>query len=1044
MGNIQARRPVRRLSGCLLGIGVITGVWAGFAALLSMSLPEDNGPTAFTFDNALAIEKTTLGGTDYTVNNSVATFELDVADEDGHCGIVFDNYAEALAYCRKTGLPICPSVHLVQGKCKQFDDGLIATLELAVQHGMPDTSRPSKQAALKRLLAVLLTLSDDLPNVDRTAVDTAAVHVATALKLGGTDPGVPARLAGRIASAEAAFLTARVARPIGFWTWSDDLQAIFRQDRFLSRGMPASSPQAIVLAVAISREPTLAEDFTQFRSFGAKLTNPAACVSFHDLTELLGPETDALSSEALSRAGSTVDEHFGANAKFALISYSTSKESTLLASLGARDEAIDTMAYIIEAIKAGRLELEPKDDSGWYDYQWYALETLLLPDKAQEAGKLKLSASYKKRLEDAFRTSLTKHRESHIKRLPYITLSSSLAAEPEDPEEIEIGPEFSAEPTATVYLRYARAYQFLRNALHGVLGQDFLQSLYRSNEGQSAVQLDLDAELRDMALLCYGLYDRLCLEIGQHPDYLPDEMADGDVAAAKSILNDWLGSLDDDPDLARDTRVAVPVATWPDGRIQYWATGGVRLQRVVYEYEQRPFVTGNVEATFVPTYCYLPTDIFLEFERPSAAPLTRAEFRALCDSYEGEDSLRAALGAPARQGRVPWLILLGFVAAISVAAIILHRYRNQLSELKQATQKRWAKRVRRGVLLSGAVCLGLWITGIVCFTGYRTKLMVRYLARIDFVAIFLDSRFYGDCSRETIAALVDLHSDDDPQTRYLASRYLQFSWPFSEKNAIVLQEIPKLEARLQAAAKDPVTDVAANSIRLLGHFKDSQNVDFLLGRLENGGRIDAICLDTVSSLAQIGNPRALETVIPLTDDPRGLVRYHAAQSLGNYDDDRAAAKLAELLQSPCNYTRKGALEGIACFRKKFDRAVWKPKFNAALANAASQTEFPCGVRCHLAEAITAPDLAAETYALLLSDAPPPDAKPYALAGLGLARLGYSGDPAYQVRSRLVNTLERDEELSRAIEAANDGNNHEMLEQLVRDAVGEDLERLQGQ
>ena len=52
MGNIQARRPVRRLSGCLLGIGVITGVWAGFAALLSMSLPEDNGPTAFTFDNA--------------------------------------------------------------------------------------------------------------------------------------------------------------------------------------------------------------------------------------------------------------------------------------------------------------------------------------------------------------------------------------------------------------------------------------------------------------------------------------------------------------------------------------------------------------------------------------------------------------------------------------------------------------------------------------------------------------------------------------------------------------------------------------------------------------------------------------------------------------------------------------------------------------------------------------------------------------------------------------------------------------------------------
>ena len=70
-----------------------------------------------------------------------------------------------------------------------------------------------------------------------------------------------------------------------------------------------------------------------------------------------------------------------------VISYSTSKESTLLASLGARDEAIDTMAYIIEAIKAGRLELEPKDDSGWYDYQWYALENASVAGQGPGSGE---------------------------------------------------------------------------------------------------------------------------------------------------------------------------------------------------------------------------------------------------------------------------------------------------------------------------------------------------------------------------------------------------------------------------------------------------------------------------------------------------------------------------------------------------------------------------------------------------------------------------------------------------------------------------------
>ena len=40
-------------------------------------------------------------------------------------------------------------------------------------------------------------------------------------------------------------------------------------------------------------------------------------------------------------------------------------------------------------------------------------------------------------------------------------------------------------------------------------------------------------ELRRMALLCYGLYEQLCLQIGREADYLAGEMTPDDRAAAR-------------------------------------------------------------------------------------------------------------------------------------------------------------------------------------------------------------------------------------------------------------------------------------------------------------------------------------------------------------------------------------------------------------------------------------------------------------------------------------------------------------------------------
>ena len=113
----------------------------------------------------------------YTINNGPATFKLAVADPDEHCDQLFRDYAACLRYCREHNLPVIPSVQLVQGKLKQFDDGLCATLELALQQTQPDGEVLGKQAALARLLAALLAQRPpaDMCLLERTTLSSTGM-----------------------------------------------------------------------------------------------------------------------------------------------------------------------------------------------------------------------------------------------------------------------------------------------------------------------------------------------------------------------------------------------------------------------------------------------------------------------------------------------------------------------------------------------------------------------------------------------------------------------------------------------------------------------------------------------------------------------------------------------------------------------------------------------------------------------------------------------------------------------------------------------------
>lgn len=780
------RRFLRVLTW-VLGVALLLAA-GGFALLVLYVLPHtatvgaDDPPHTFEYRPEMVITQTAPGGITYRINNSVATFRLDVLRPDLHADRLFRDYRAALQYCRDHGLPTLPSVQMVLGKCKQFDDRFCSALETAVQNGLPNDSRLGKRAALEALIRKLADLQAMVPAAHRPTVRQAVVHVGAALALGGATPACAADLAREIEMAAAEFQNTREAQPAGFWSQNEALRGIFRQDRYLARGfaLDADWPVCVLLARTVMSDAALAEAFGRFRATDARLTNPpvfvftggepARCVSCAELAALVPSDataTNIFAASTLAVAQSAARKAFGAHAGFALVAYAASKEYALLYRLlesGEVDGAQEFMPWIIAAIRSGRLRLDPPPDSGWYDYQWHALETLLAPERAPEARKLQMTPAYRARLENAFKTSLAKNRETHIKQLPILTLGMC-SGSGTPPPKVPIGPQFCVEPVATVYLRHARGYRFLRNALRATLGEGML---LRIRVGTTAA--DADAELHRMAQLCYGIYEQLCREIGRPTDYLDGEMTPEDRADARAEAAAWLAGLAGDADLAADTRVAAPISQMPAGPVRHWATGGVRLERVEYKYLDLPQVDGAIEPVFVAACCYLPTDLFLEFDWRGGV-LSREKFRAICDRSSDARTLCAALGAapPPRPGEeLPWRpILLALLALVAAATALWQRHRLRAI---------WERRPRWLFLKTLAVLILFLLAAALVLAlspRWRTRLLVEYVAPInDGTGLAIQTWIEGHASQAMADELMNLLADADAQTRYLASNYI--------------------------------------------------------------------------------------------------------------------------------------------------------------------------------------------------------------------------------------------------------------------------------
>ena len=601
-----------------------------------------------------------------TLNKSATVTKLDIipfdADEAALTDKLFRGRKEALeAVAAVAGTDMIPSMEVVNGYLKPFNDGLYAAIELAVEDDDADPAGaaatfPAKRPLLNALLARVSALLTTAAAAERPAVEDAAVLLATALILGGDTPALDATLVARARNAASAFTAVGIyARPIGFYTWSPALERIFTRDRFL-QGRDGEVPFSALatLALVLGQDPALLAAYQAVTAVYTGLTNPYDSYAIDALIPYVASAAALANPDAISTAFRSAHPPLKicGGPLVAFLPTSRSKETEYFDQRFCDEGSAPTnlLEALIDAIRTGALDLAPAADAGWYDYQLYALETLLLPDRGPESQHLLLTAGYKKKLVETFKSILIQNRETHVKQLSFGT-RGAISGEASKP--VDIYPLLPTEPFPTFYLRTARGYRFLKTFLAATLGPATLTDTQRVLETGSRGATSLAAELDDRIALLYGLAFLSADAVGmaRGEGLLADELAAIDADAATKAARTWLAGWRSDADVMRDPRVIVPVFKDDAANITtYWAVIGVKPLKARAE-----FVPGH-EPEVTPTPCWtgkidhhdytLLVEETAEVRLPTASPPpTRSELRALCDAHATKAAIVTALEA---------------------------------------------------------------------------------------------------------------------------------------------------------------------------------------------------------------------------------------------------------------------------------------------------------------------------------------------------------------------------------------------------------------
>jgi hypothetical protein len=190
--------------------------------------------------------------------------------------------------------------------------------------------------------------------------------------------------------------------------------------------------------------------------------------------------------------------------------------------------------------------------------------------------------------------------------------------------------------------------------LNAALGPEFLQSTARLVEDGTRLDLPLAEELADKQELLYGLHAVSADSIGMAPELAEDEVSAFPLDEARAAARAWLAGVADDPDVARDPRVSLPVAIETDPQTGvdyaiYWAVVGVKVIHLHASFPEshRPEIVGTEffckQKGWAPYEPHMLVEQTVQVRRRlDRPPLTREEFRALCDEHDTADAIAVA------------------------------------------------------------------------------------------------------------------------------------------------------------------------------------------------------------------------------------------------------------------------------------------------------------------------------------------------------------------------------------------------------------------
>lgn len=638
-------------------------------------------------------------------NKSDAVIKISVDDSKGRddkiTREIFADFGDAMAAAEKSGIRFLPSVDFIAGHDNYLDDRVMAALETHIHEGS-SLYPGGKQGFLTDFLAAVLALPEDSPR------DQAAGYLAAALELGGKTVATTQVVEAAAKGFRERFLqNPRYSMPIGFYAESEELKKIFQRDRFLQKPFGVSQKQdgvadfysgdgfapAVRMAQVLAANPEMASGYKKFLDLAQNTGNPAANLSLDALlphTALFNDESELF--YALKRSKPWRRARLRGNTGevgVAFWPYATSREARLFSWLFEGQALPDcpVMDQLVDQIKRGHLELEPTGESGWYDHQICSLKTLLLPDKGLQFHKHLLTADYKTLLRHSFEGMLAENREAHLKGLFAPVMPPDDAGEINGPA---ISPKLSVQPAATHFLKMARGYQFLAEALRESMGEAELNSIPVKGFGKNLLAL-----LDENVLFHYGLFFVVCDDLAMGPFLKYREVEDlpalagrkGDLEVARKeliitktgrlddgtriawhqawkVAKMWLENLSTAPFLKQDPRILLPVLSNSEKtEYRYWGVLGVRLVKLRVQYAVAPRLSRDLDALekaggedldamrknppdchWAPTDYLLPIKLSAEFTLEQSSP-THEAFIAACDNQKSEKEILRALGA---------------------------------------------------------------------------------------------------------------------------------------------------------------------------------------------------------------------------------------------------------------------------------------------------------------------------------------------------------------------------------------------------------------